>query len=108
MDGFAFIQDTPLGAKTVDELSCDRNRGSADSPFLMLNQWADVFPPRAGANPPFQTRAELLHRAHQCARQRGLPADLIAVDHYDQGDLIPTVAELNRERIKAAERSTGR
>jgi hypothetical protein len=108
MDGFSFVQDTPLGAKTVDELSCDRNRGSADSPFLMLNQWADVFPPRAGANPPFQTREELLHRAHQCARQRGLPADLIAVDHYDQGDLIPAVAELNRERIKAAERSTGR
>ena len=108
MDGFSFIQDTPLGAKTVDELSCDRNRGSADSPFLMLNQWADVFPPRAGANPPFQTREELLHRAHQCARQRGLPAGLIAVDHYDQGDLIPAVAELNRERIRAAERSTGR
>jgi hypothetical protein len=108
LDGFSFIQDTPLGAKKVDELSCARNRGTADSPFLMLNQWADVFPPRAGANPPFQTRREILDRAHQCARRRGLPVDLIAVDHYDQGDLIPTVAELNRERIRARGRSARR
>ena len=67
----------------------------------MLNHWADLFPPRRAANESFQTRKELLGRAHECARKRGLPVNLIAVDHYDVGDLVPAVAELNRERIKA-------
>ncbi|MQA72779.1 MAG: hypothetical protein GEU88_00220 [Solirubrobacterales bacterium] len=74
----------------------------------MLNQWADVFPPRAGANPPFQTRRAIIDRAHQCARRRGLPVDLIAVDYYDQGELVGAVAKLNRERIRAARRQTRR
>jgi hypothetical protein len=104
LDGFSFIQDTPLGATNVDELSCKLNRGSASSPLLMLNHWADVFPPRRGANAAFLTRKQLLGRAHECARKRGLPVNLIAVDHYDQGDLIDSVAELNRERIEAAKR----
>ncbi len=102
MDGFSFVQDTPLGVTKPEDLSCDRNRGDADSPLLMLNQWADLFPPRRAANESFQTRKELLGHAHECARERGLPVNLIAVDHYDVGDLIPSVAELNRERIKAA------
>ena len=104
LDGFSFIQDTPLGVTKPEELSCELNRGSRDSPLLMLNHWADLFPPRRAANEPFQTRKELLSRAHRCARKRGLPVNMIAVDHYDVGDLIDSVAELNRERIKAAER----
>jgi hypothetical protein len=104
MDGFSFVQDTPLGAKTPDELRCARNRGTASSPLLMLNHWADVFPPRRGANPPFQTENLLTGRAHECAHRRGLPVNLIAVDHYDLGDLVPAVAELNRERVRAAAR----
>jgi hypothetical protein len=58
----------------------------------------------AGKRVPFQTREELLSRAHECARKRGLPVNLIAVDHYDVGDLIPAVDELNRQRIEAAGR----
>jgi hypothetical protein len=102
LDGFSYIQDTPLGATEVDQLSCDLNRGGASSPLLMLNHWADVFPPRRGANADFLTRKEILGRAHECARERGLPVNLIAVDHYDLGDLIESVQQLNRERIDAA------
>jgi hypothetical protein len=39
MDGFSLVQDTPLGSQKVSQLSCTRNRGTADSPILMLNQW---------------------------------------------------------------------
>ena len=35
----------------------------------------------------------------------GMPVNMIAVDHYDVGDLIASVEELNRERIQ---RGTGR
>ncbi len=108
LDGFSFIQDTPLGVSNPDDLSCKRNRGDADSPLLMLNQWADLFPPRRAANVAFQTHKELISHAHECARKRGLPVNLIAVDHYDVGDLIPSVAQLNRERIRATNRAEGR
>ena len=44
----------------------------------------------------------LLRRARKCARKRGLPVSLIAVDHYDQGGFLPAVDELNAERVQAA------
>jgi hypothetical protein len=106
LDGFSFIQDTPLGATRVDELSCKPNRGEKDSPILMLNHWADVFPPRRGANAAFLTKDEILERAHECARRRGLDVGLIATDHYDQGELIAAVDELNAERIAKLEETS--
>jgi uncharacterized membrane protein HdeD (DUF308 family) len=105
LDGFSYVQDTPLGATKVSQLSCKRERGDADSPWLMLNHWADLFPPRRTPNAPFQMRRELVSRAHQCARRRGVPVSLIAVDHYDQGALVEAVEELNGERIQALRRT---
>jgi hypothetical protein len=99
MDGFSFVQDTPLGARKVSQLSCARNRGTADSPILMLNHWADLVPPRREANAPFLHRKVIVKRAHRCERRRGLPVGLIATDHYDQGELIEAVEELNAERV---------
>jgi len=98
LDGFSFVQDTPLGAKTIRELSCKRARGDADSPLLMLNNWADVFPPQLRANRPFQTKQFLLRRAHECERKRGMPVNMIAVDFYDQGEVVEAVKVLNEER----------
>ena len=104
LDGFSFVQDTPLGATKVGQLSCKLERGDTDSPMLMLNHWADLFPPRAVPNRPFQTQRFIVKRAHQCARARGLPVSLIAVDHYEEGDLIEAVNVLNGERIQALRR----
>jgi hypothetical protein len=100
-DGFSLVQDTPLRATTPDQLSCARYRGTADSPLLMLNHWADVFPPRLRANKPFLRKDFILEHAARCARERRQPVNLIAVDHYDQGELIPAVAELNARRVRA-------
>jgi hypothetical protein len=101
LDGFSFVQDTPLGAEKTNQLSCRLERGDADSPFLMLNHWADLFPPRLEANRPFQRERFVLSRAHRCARERRLPVSLIAVDHYDQGRFLAAVDALNAERIRA-------
>jgi hypothetical protein len=101
LDGFSFVQDTPLGATKVSELECRRARGTADSPLAVINHWADVFPPRREANAPFQRKKVIIERAHRCARKLGVTVNLIAVDHYDLGDLIPAVEELNAERIQA-------
>jgi hypothetical protein len=99
LDGFSFVQDTPLGATKVAQLSCKLERGSKDSPMLMLNHWADVFPPQRSANAPFLKQRVILQRAHECERERGLPVSLIAVDHYDQGALVKAVKALNVERV---------
>ncbi len=98
LDGFAFVQDTPLGATKVGALSCELFRGKPNGPILMLNHWADVFPPQRKANAPFLTEDALLDRAHECERERGLPVSFIATDHYDQGQLIEAVEALNQER----------
>jgi hypothetical protein len=104
LDGFSFVQDTPLGATKVSELRCRRERGTADSPIAMINHWADVFPPRREANVPFQREKVIIDRAHRCAKKLGVTVNLIAVDHYDVGDLIPAVDALNAERIQAVRR----
>jgi hypothetical protein len=99
LDGFSFVQDTPLGATRVGQLSCAPERGDADSPLLMLNNWADLFPPRLRANRPFLTERFLLERARRCTRRRGMPVNLIAVDYYDQGALVEAVDKLNAARV---------
>jgi hypothetical protein len=104
LDGFSFVQDTPLGATKPNELSCAPNRGTRNSPLLMLNHWADVFPPRRTANVDFLRKGFIVRRARLCARRRGLPVNLIAADHYDAGDLIGAVAQLNRERVAVVRR----
>ncbi len=100
LDGFSFVQDTPLGAKRIEELSCELFRGESESPILMLNHWADLFPPQREPNAAFLTEKELLGRADECERERGLPVSFIATDHYDQGELIEAVDTLNEERTR--------
>jgi hypothetical protein len=104
LDGFSFIQDTPLGATKAEDLTCAPNRGTRSSPLLMLNHWADVFPPQRSANADFLRKRLIIRRAHRCAQRRDLPVNLIAVDHYDQGDLGAAVASLNRERVATVRR----
>ena len=92
LDGFSFIQDTPLGATTIRQLQLraqPRRRGQPAADAQPLGRPVPAAPAR---QPAFQTSKELISRAHQCARKRGLPVNLIAVDHYDVGDLIPSVA----------------
>jgi hypothetical protein len=102
MDGFSFIQDTPLGATETDQLTCELNRGDASSPLLMLNHWADVFPPQRSKNEDFQSAEFLAKRIRRCQQVRGQPVNLIAVDHYDLGSLVEVVDETNAARAAAA------
>jgi hypothetical protein len=87
-DAFAWIQDTPLGNRAPDDFRCSRYRGTATSPFLMLNHWIERFPPSPTAQRPILTRAFLERRIARCAKTRDLPVSLIATDFYDEGDVI--------------------
>jgi hypothetical protein len=94
-NGFSWIQDTPLGAKKPSQFSCKLYRGRANNPLLMMNNWADIFPPRPSPNVPLVKRAFILKRARQCDKQRGMLPNLILTDYYDRGDVIGAVNELN-------------
>jgi hypothetical protein len=94
-DGFAWVQDTPLGAKRPSELRCARSRGVPGSPLLMLNNWIDRFPPPLSANRAVLRRSFILRRARRCRRERRMIPNLIASDFYDQGGLVQAVRRLN-------------
>ena len=62
---FSWIQDTPLGATKPSQFTCKLNRGAPTNPLLMINNWADIFPPRPTPNLPLVKRAFILARARQ-------------------------------------------
>lgn len=93
---FSFwIQDTPLGAQKPSQFTCKFSRGLPSGRLLMLNNWADLFPPRASPNEPLVKRSFILARARQCVQQRGVVPNLILTDYYNRGDVIGAVAALN-------------
>ncbi len=96
MYGFGgFIQDTPLGAVKPSQFSCKPSRGTASSPLLMLNDWADVFPPRRSPNIALTQRAFIVKRARQCEAERHHIPNLILTDFYDTGDVVGAARVLN-------------
>ncbi len=90
-----WVQDTPLGVVKPAQFTCDRSRGAAGNPLLMMNNWADIFPPRPKPNVPLQRRAFILQRARQCIQVRGRIPNLILTDYYNRGDVIGAVNKLN-------------
>ncbi len=95
MPGFSWIQDTPLGAVKPDQFTCKLNRGARTNPLLMMNNWADIFPPRPKPNVPLVQRDFLLARARQCVAQRGKVPNIVLTDYYNRGDVVGAARELN-------------
>jgi hypothetical protein len=94
LPGFSFVQDTPLGARRPGELSCDRARGDADSPLLLVNHWIDTFPPSVSRNQAIG-RSFLRRRLARCERERGLLPNLVAVDFYEKTDVVRIAERFN-------------
>jgi hypothetical protein len=103
----ALLQETPYSfhrpAQLIDpaqlKASCVANRGPADAPLFLIHHWIDTSPaPQPSNAAEVNTRKALLDRIHTCQEQRGLLANLIAVDFYKEGDLFGAVATLNDER----------
>jgi hypothetical protein len=90
-----FIQDTPLGAVKPKQFTCKLARGLPSSPLLMMNDWADVFPPRRSPNLPLVKRDFIVKRARQCEKERHKLPNLILTDFYDSGDVVGAARVLN-------------
>jgi hypothetical protein len=97
LDGFRFVQDTPLGATRPSQLSCDRFRGEPDSPLLMLNHWIPPFPPSVTRNQAIGG-AFLRARIGRCERQREMLPNLLAVDFYERTGVVGIARDLNAEQ----------
>lgn len=82
LDGFSFVQDTPLTATNPDNLSCERWRGTPNSPLLMLNHWTVNFPPSPSRNRAIGGPV-LRDQMNRCERERGQLPNLVAVDFYE-------------------------
>jgi hypothetical protein len=84
MPAFSFIQDTPLGALRPGQLSCDRYRGTQDSPMLLLNHWIPPFPPSPTVNAQIGRVSPLRARIIRCTHERHTLGAIVAVDFYER------------------------
>lgn len=94
--GFLFAQDTSISAFTRSATACDPNRGTPESPLLIMNHWVDRFPPPPTAARNVNRRRVLTRRIAACRERLGRVPNAIAVDFYERGDAISVTRELNR------------
>lgn len=89
--------DTPYGPMTVEELSCELNRGSSDNDLYLVNHWVnDAFGLPSQSNAALVNASDiLLARAEECQAQWDHPPSFLVVDFYEQGDLFAVVDALN-------------
>jgi hypothetical protein len=94
LDGFSFVQDTPLGATRPSQLRCRRFRGNADSPLYLVNHWIPPFPPSVRSNERI-SGSFLRRRLERCQRRRGLVPNLVAVDFHERSGVVEVADQLN-------------
>jgi hypothetical protein len=96
---FDLIQETPYTFKTVDDItgprSCRENRGDPDNPLFQINNWIEKVPRNPGLQGEINSLDVLGERAETCSRVRGMDPNVIAVDYYNEGDVIGVAKELN-------------
>lgn len=95
MQGFDFVQDTPFDATKQSQFSCELNRGSADDPIFLINHWLNNAQSRVTDAQRVNAYDVLWPRVRECEEERGQLPNYIAVDFYDQGDLMQVVDRLN-------------
>ncbi len=98
-DAFALMQETPYTFKNVDEISgrrsCRPNRGGPNNPLLQINNWIETVPRNPKLQGKINSTDVLLTRARTCRRVRGLEPNVIAVDYYNEGDVLAVANVLN-------------
>jgi hypothetical protein len=98
------LQETPFRFRNAAQLterakldaSCRPNRGPSTAPLLLLNHWIDTSPtPRPSLARIVNARSALLTRAQTCERIRHRLPNLVAIEFYQEGDVLGVVNTLN-------------
>ena len=95
LQGFDWVQDTPYENPTLADLSCRLERGSPDHPILLVNHWLGGYRKLVTDARRVNARGVLLPELRRCERERGQLPNFVAVNFYDQGDLLPVIDKLN-------------
>ena len=93
--GFDLVQDTGYTYASVDDFDCAPNRGSKDADLFLVNHWLASFTALVSNAQKANTQAVLGDRVRTCQDERGQIPNFVAVNWYDQGDLLQVVNELN-------------
>jgi hypothetical protein len=95
VNAFAHVQDTPYTFSSVDDFSCEPNRGPSDAPLLLVNHWLSGFANLVSAARTVNAADVLQPRLEQCADEREAPVIFVGVNYYDLGAVSAVVDELN-------------
>ncbi len=95
LQAFDWIQDTPYANPTPASLSCERLRGTDASPLLLINNFLTRFDTRVTDSQTVNAESALLPYLQRCQAERGMIPNFVAVDFYDQGDVVAVVDALN-------------
>lgn len=93
--GFDLVQDTGFTYESVDDFDCAPNRGPADAELFMVNHWLSGFTTLVSSAQQANTEDVLGQRVSTCRDERGQIPNFVAVNWYDQGDLLQVVDQLN-------------
>jgi len=93
---FEVLQETPYTFHDPSEFSNRPNRGGTGGSLMLMNHWIESTPSPKPSNAAIaNSRDVLMKRLRAFKRERGRWPNLVAVDFYGVGDLIPVVRELN-------------
>ncbi|HEY6867242.1 MAG TPA: hypothetical protein VI792_08295, partial [Candidatus Eisenbacteria bacterium] len=99
---FDVCQETPYEFKDPSQFSNRPNRGGTTGSLYLLNHWIETVPmPKPSNAAIVNARDVLLARIRSFERERRHVPNLVAVDFYGAGDLIPVVRELNERPLSA-------
>ncbi|HET6448017.1 MAG TPA: hypothetical protein VFG31_02820 [Conexibacter sp.] len=98
-DQFTYVRDTPYDLPSANALlsrqGCTIGRGTTASSFLLMNQFVAGDPPLPRPARIVNQQDAIVAHARACkAALGGLPG-LIAVDFWEQGDVVGAARELN-------------
>jgi hypothetical protein len=90
--------DTPYSFASVEEFSCELNRGSSENALFLMNHWVSNPLPDPFFAPDANAYDVLLGRAEACAAEQARLPHVIAVDFVEIGDAVEVVDVLNGVR----------
>jgi len=87
--------ENPHAAWDDRSFACKVNRGRGDNALFVLNHFVSNPLPDRAQSARVNQRASLLGHLQRCARERGRWPNFVTVDHYDLGDVLAVVDEVN-------------
>ncbi len=98
-DQFTYVRDTPYdlpsAAAVLSPRGCTIGRGTDASPFLLMNQFVAGDPPLPRPARTVNQRDAVVAHARECRSALGGLPGLIAVDFWEEGDVVGAARELN-------------